>query len=294
MATPNNSSSQNPYGLGDYKISIASTEILRKFLLGKNLQSSYLADSNPITASFGIQEPGSTNYNSLSDNFIKDQETVQEKGVTLQTNLFLDNKYGPMGGYKDVRLIDVDKVLPRTGQGYVAPNTVTPQSFVSSSYTPKEILETVNITNGLTNTLNNKILNDSKLTEVSAGYLRENLGYIQSQYDFDISVDGAASSNISRTPGDKILEGTDFISRITNLYYGYSTIPGNYFQNTFIPDINELKLNQINYVGGLAPNITATANALQNSIFSSGLGIPTSPATMPIPSDTCCTTRRVW
>tara|TARA_B100001094_G_scaffold332564_1_gene405204 strand:+ start:11125 stop:13998 length:2874 start_codon:yes stop_codon:yes gene_type:complete len=286
MATPNNSSSQNPYGLGDYKISIASTEILRKFLLGKNLQSSYLADSNPITASFGIQEPGSTNYNSLSDNFIKDQETVQEKGVTLQTNLFLDNKYGPMGGYKDVRLIDVDKVLPRTGQGYVAPNTVTPQSFVSSSYTPKEILETVNITNGLTNTLNNKILNDSKLTEVSAGYLRENLGYIQSQYDFDISVDGAASSNISRTPGDKILEGTDFISRITNLYYGYSTIPGNYFQNTFIPDINELKLNQINYVGGLAPNITATANALQNSIFSSGLGIPTSPATMPIPSDT--------
>tara|TARA_R110001583_G_scaffold93140_1_gene235934 strand:+ start:459 stop:3335 length:2877 start_codon:yes stop_codon:yes gene_type:complete len=285
MATPNNSSSQNPYGLGNYKISIASTEILRKFLLGKNLQSSYMADSNPTTPSFGIQKPGTTNYSYLSDKFVIDQDTVSEGGTKPQTNLFLDNKYGPMGGYRDVQLIDVDKVLPRTGQGYVAPNTVTPQSFVSSNYTPAEILETVNITNGLVNTLNNKILNDSKLTEVSAGYLRRNLGSIQSQYDFDISVDGSSDSNISRTPGDKILEGTDFMSRITNLYYGYSSIPGNYFQTTFVPDINALQLNQINYVGGLAPNITATANAIQNSIFSNGLGIPTSPTNMPIPSD---------
>jgi len=285
MATPNNSSSQNPYGLGNYKISIASTEILRKFLLGKNLQSSYMADSNPETPSFGIQQPGSTNYSYLSDKFVVDQDTVQEKGTKPQTNLFLDNKYGPMGGYKDVQLIDVDKVLPRTGQGYVAPNTVTPQSFVSSNYTPAEILETVNITNGLVNTLNNKILNDSKLIELSAGYLRENLGYIQSQYDFEVSTNGAADSNISRKPGNKILEGTDFISRITNLYYGYSNIPGNYFQTTFVPDINSLQLNQINYVGGLAPNINATANAIQNSVFSNGLGIPTSPTNMPIPSD---------
>jgi|TARA_R110002072_G_scaffold1806_5_gene15087 hypothetical protein len=285
MATPNNSSSQNPYGLGNYKISIASTEILRKFLLGKNLQSSYMADSNPTTPSFGIQKPGTTNYSYLSDKFVIDQDTVSEGGTKPQTNLFLDNKYGPMGGYRDVQLIDVDKVLPRTGQGYVAPNTVTPQSFVSSNYTPAEILETVNITNGLVNTLNNKILNDSKLTEVSAGHLRRNLGSIQSQYDFDISVDGSSDSNISRTPGDKILEGTDFMSRITNLYYGYSSIPGNYFQTTFVPDINALQLNQINYVGGLAPNITATANAIQNSIFSNGLGIPTSPTNMPIPSD---------
>jgi hypothetical protein len=285
MATPNNSSSQNPYGLGNYKISIASTEILRKFLLGKNLQSSYMADSNPATPSFGIQQPGTSKYSYLSDKFVIDQDTVSEGGTKPQTNLFLDNKYGPMGGYKDVQLIDVDKVLPRTGQGYVAPNTVTPQSFVSSNYTPAEILETVNITNGLVNTLNNKILNDSKLTELSAGYLRENLGYIQSQYDFEVSTNGAGDSNISRKPGNKILEGTDFMSRITNLYYGYSNIPGSYFQATFVPDINSLQSNQINYVGGLAPNITATANAIQNSIFSNGLGIPTSPTNMPIPSD---------
>ena len=90
MATPNNSSSQNPYGLGNYKISIASTEILRKFLLGKNLQSSYMADSNPTTPSFGIQQPGTTNYSYLSDKFVIDQDTVSEGGAKPQTNLFLD------------------------------------------------------------------------------------------------------------------------------------------------------------------------------------------------------------
>jgi len=65
---------QNPYGLGDYNITLSSTEILRKFLLGKNLQSSYLADSNPVPPSFGIQSPGKNVYTNLSDNFIIDQK----------------------------------------------------------------------------------------------------------------------------------------------------------------------------------------------------------------------------
>ena len=93
----------------------------------------------------------------------------------------------------------------------------------------------------------------------------ENAMPAETRSDFDISVEGSAIANISRTPGEKILEGTDFISRITNLYYGYSTIPGNYFQQTFVPDINALKLDQINYVGGLAPNITACVQ-----LFASG------------------------
>lgn len=177
MSTGANTGTQNPYGQGDYSINITSTSPIRKMLLGKNLESSYLADGNPITPFYGIQKPGETPYTYLSDKATIDQNTVQEEGVNIQTSLFLDNKYGPMGGYKDVQLIDVDKVLPRTGQGYVAPNTVTPQSFVSSNYTPAEILETVNITNGIVNTINNKILNDSILQEQSSGHLRENLGF---------------------------------------------------------------------------------------------------------------------
>ena len=89
----------------------------------------------------------------------------------------------------------------------------------------------------------NSILNDSKLTEVSAGYLRENLGYIQSQYDFDISVDGAASSNISRTPGDKILEGTDFISRM--YFTGMTGIKDNMF---FPPEAYQMEYLMESYL----------------------------------------------
>jgi len=289
MSTGTNTGSQNPYGQGDYSINITSTSPIRTMLLGKNLESSYLADGNPITPFYGIQKPGDFSYTYLSDKATIDQDTVQEEGVNIQKSLFLDNKYGPMGGYKDVQLIDVDKVLPRTGQGYVAPNTVTPQSFISSNYTPAEILETVNITNGIINTINNKILNDSLLQEQSSGYLRENLGHKQSQYLFEVNneTDGLvpADFNVTTSPNQVTLKGTDFMSRITNLYFGYSTIPGNFVSPVFVPDINGLQLDRVSYQSSLTNNIEATADALSNSIFGTN-NVPTTNSNKPTPSDT--------
>ena len=280
---------QNPYGLGDYNISIGSTALIRKMLLGKNLESSYLADGNPIVPFYGIQEPGSFSYNYLSDNAIIDQPTVQETGVGNQISLFLDNSYGPAGGYTDVALIDVDKVLPRRGVGYVSPGTTQPQSFISSEYTSAEIIETVNITNGIVNTLNSKILNDSILEQQSSGFLREGLAQKQQQYLFEVT-DGPgatppAEENISTSPNQLILKGTDFMSRITNLYYGNSEIPGNYFNATFVPDINGLQLDRISYTSGLMPNIAATASALENSLMGTN-NVPTNDSNQPTPSDT--------
>ena len=55
--------------------------------------------------------------------------------------------------------------------------------------------------------------------------------------------------NVSANPGEKELDGTDFLSRITNLYYGYSNIPGNYFEGIFKPDINFLSKNGISFTG---------------------------------------------
>ena len=283
-----NTTIQNPYGLGNYQINIKSTEILRKHLLGKNLQSSYLADGNPLPPPYGVQKPGDFSYQNLSDNFVIDQKTVMEIGEKYQTSLFLDNSYGPEGGYTDVKMIDVEKVLPRLGKDYVSPNTIQPKNFVSATYTPGEILDTVNITNGVTNTLNSKILNDSRLMSVSSGYLRRGLAAKQQQFLFE-TTDGPgtpppAEKNISTSPSQLILEGTDFMSRITDLYYGYSEIPGNYFDSVFVPDINGLKLNQISYQGGL-DNFQATAEAIINGIIGND-GIPNSPGALPIPSDT--------
>tara|TARA_R110002110_G_scaffold83761_8_gene217455 strand:- start:686 stop:3688 length:3003 start_codon:yes stop_codon:yes gene_type:complete len=286
--TPKDTGVQNPYGLGDYTISLDSTEVLRKMLLGKNLQSSYLSDGNPVTPFYGIQQPGEFSYNHLSDTAIIDQNTVQETGLKAQTSLFLDNSYGPAGGYTDVLLIDVDKVLPRRGVGYVSPGTTQPQSFVSSTYTSAEVLETVNITNGIVNTLNKKILNDSVLQEQSSGFLRINLGYKQSQYLFEVNneIGGLvpADYNVSTSPNQPILDGTDFMSRITNLYYGNSEIPGSYFGSVFVPDINGLKSDMISYQGAITANIAATADAIVNSIAGTN-NVPTNDTNKPTPSD---------
>ena len=283
MAIGTNTGVQNPYGQGDYKITLSSTETLRKFLLGKNLQSSYLADGNPLPPPFGLQKPGEFSYQNLSDNFIIDQKTVLETGTQYQTNLFLDNSYGPQGGYKDVQLIDVKKVLPRAQQNYVSPNTLQPKSFVASVYTPQEILDTVTMSNGVASTLNDKILNDSKLEQLSSGYLRENLGNVQAQYLYEISDKGSATGNISTSPNSNQLEGSDFIARISNQYYGYSDLPGNYFQEVFVPDINDLQLHGYTQ-GTTTQNFQATASALYDSL-TGGQGIPTNPFSIPNPSD---------
>ena len=288
MPQKTNTNIQNPYGQGDYDISIKSTEILRKHLLGKNLRSSYLADGNPLPPPYGIQTPGEFSYQTQSDYHIIDQKTVSEVGEQSQTNLFLDNSYGPEGGYKDVQLIDVKKVLPRKQTDYVSPSTLQPQAFISSQYTPAEILETVNITDNMINTMNSNILDDSELMRTSSGFLRRNLAHLQEQY-LNQKSDGPQGGweyDISTSPGKKELEGTDFISRITNLYFGYSTIPGNYFDTTFVPNINELAKNGILKGDDTDPfdSFQATASAIVSSL-TGGDAIPKSPIAYPSPSD---------
>ena len=83
---------------------------------------------------------------------------------------------------------------------------------------PLKYSETVNITNGMVNTLNSKILNDSELVQKSSGNLRKQLGYNQGWNDLDLSDKGSFMFNVSVNPGEKELDGTDYLSRITNLY----------------------------------------------------------------------------
>ena len=271
--------------MGPYKPTSSSTEKLRKFLLSRNLQSSYLADGDPIPPAWGIQPPGEEKITQFYETPVKDQPTVEKIGLTPQRNLFLDNSYGPSGGYSDVQLIDVKKVLPRRGVGYVSPNTTQPQSFVSSEYIPKEILETVNLTNDMINTINSKILDDSVLMETSSGWLRRSLAGLQKQYLKQLS-DGTNGNwiyDISTTPGKKELDGSDFMSRISNLYYGESALPGNYFNSVFIPDINKLVSDGISK-GNDVDNFSATASALVSEIMG-GDAIPKTLVSYPSPSD---------
>ena len=114
--------------------------------------------------------------------------------------------------------------------------------------------------------------------------MRKNLGELQAQYLYEVSDDGSANANISTDPRSNQIQGTDFISRISNMYYGYSDIPGNYFQATFVPDINDLQLNGYTQ-GATFQNIQATASAI-GDVLGGGQGIPTNPYSVPNPSDT--------
>ena len=284
MSIGTNTGGVQAFGMmGPYKPNVSSTKSIRTFLLGKNLQSSYLADGNPISPPFGIQPPGEQVVNQIYEQSVIDHKTVEETAEPKLKTLFLDNSYGPEGGYIDVQTINVKKVLPRRGVDYITPYTLQPKSFVSSEYTPGEILETVNITNGIVNTLNSKILNDSELQQRSSGVLREQLGYNQGWFDKDTSETGSYVFNVSASPGKKELTGTDYLSRITNLYYGYSNIPGYYFAGIFKPDINYLVKNGVSMTDTFG-NVQATANALYTS-FGGGNNIPTTPTQNPAPSD---------
>ena len=98
MSVGTNTGGVQAFGMmGPYKPNVASTAKLRVFLLGKNLQSSYLADGNPISPPFGIQPPGKQNTN-IYERPVIDQETVEELAPPNLTSLFLDNSYGPEGG----------------------------------------------------------------------------------------------------------------------------------------------------------------------------------------------------
>ena len=60
--------------LGSWLPTPSSTKALRTFLLGKNLQSSYLADGNPIPPPFGVQPPGDEVINQTVEQSVINQE----------------------------------------------------------------------------------------------------------------------------------------------------------------------------------------------------------------------------
>ncbi len=276
-----------PFTQGDFKISLSSTEIIRNSLLGRNLDGSYLNRGNPIPPN-GDQEPGSVTYERLNDYSVVDSPLVEDvtnqNGILLKTVQFLSNRFGPESGYGNPLDINVIKLVDAAQIQYVSPNTTQPQGFVSSDYTAIEILNDVQTVNGELVTLNGKILDDSILIKSSIPYLRDNLGYRQSQHLFDVSDDGSSIFNITTQPDGVIEKKGDFISRISGQYVPESSIPGFYFQPVNPPDINGLTNNMI--LQGTPLNVaTQLLNGIYNAITNSN-PLPNSPQIKPYPSQT--------
>ena len=276
-----------PFTQGDFKISLSSTEIIRNSLLGRNLDGSYLNRGNPIPPN-GDQQPGSVVYDRLNSYSVVDspfpEDVTNQNGVLLKTVQFLSNRFGPETGYGEPINVNVVKLVDAAQIQYVSPNTIQPQGFVSSDYTAIEILNDVQTLNGELITLNGKLLDDSILIKSSIPYLRDNLGYRQSQYLFDVSEDGSSIFNITTQPDGVIENKGDFISRVSGQYVPESSIPGFYFQPVNPPDINGLTNNMI--LQGTPLNVaTQILNGIYNAITNSN-PLPNSPQIKPYPSQT--------
>ena len=237
--------------------------------MGKNLQSSYLADGNPIPPPFGVQQPGDETINQIYEQSVIDQQTVEESGDHWKSVSFLDNKYGPAGGYKDILTINTSKLFTETHLEYIVPNTLQPVGFIQSCYNPYELYTEQNTTIGA----------DSQLMLTALPLFRENLSENQT-LNFE---DGKNVYNISVTPGMTYLEGDDYLNRLSGNYDGTSEINGVYQSMQFIPDINSLTLNGISYQDSTA-NIQGAADAIVN-LFTQGNEVPSNNTAVPAPSD---------
>ena len=96
MSIGNNTQIRYPAAQGNFNINVDSTEILRKFLLGKNLDGSYLNRGNPIPPN-GDQLPGSVVISDLPM-YPVPQSPVPEDvtgidGIPFDETLFLTNKF---------------------------------------------------------------------------------------------------------------------------------------------------------------------------------------------------------
>jgi len=205
MSDQTNTNPELPSGKNTSNVTVSATRLLREFLLSRNLESSYLHDNNPIQPFFGEQKPGGIKIQQLHDKSVIDQDTVQEGGVIQQSSLYLDNKYGPEGGYSDVQTINTDKLLRDNVLEYLEGNTLTPRGYTVSCYNAYDILNEINISNGVITIMNSNVLNDSQLIQTSSGYLRKSLGENQKQ---SLLFEGPEATSISVSPGRHFLKMT--------------------------------------------------------------------------------------
>ena len=283
-----NTGSNYPFAQGNFNLTLSSTDIIRKALLNRNLDGSYLNRGNPIPPN-GDQLPGSVVYSYLNDYSVVDAPLPEDittlNGVPLKTEQFLNNRYGPETGYGDPLSVDVVKLVNAAQLQYVSQNSLHPNGFVTSDYTAIEILNTVQADpiGGALITTNSKILDDSFLIQSSIPYLRDNLQYRDAQYLYDISDQGASRYNITASLEHPVPPKSDFLSRISGEYVAESSIPGLFFQQVNPPNINGLETDEI-----LEASSLLVATQLLNGVFNAledSNPMPNSLMAVPKPSD---------
>jgi hypothetical protein len=219
----------------------------------------------PVKPNQGEYNPNDTNMDLVNEFFID--------------TAFIENRYGPEGGYNQMVIIDD---IQNNNKLYLPYWELTPVNFVPSSYAAYNIFNSDNPigTDGL-------LSQDSSLAKISATELKKqfafrvnietsiktvgtiNMATFKDPYQTSLLVSGREKiyyQNWKITVSDEPNSSTDFGSRLQGTYYPTSPIPGDYFAPAEINGGENRQtlsaLNTVNRLFGnaLGPIITNTNN----------------------------------
>jgi len=246
------------------ELSFSATEYLRKQILAKNLESIPLGgvaqELTPtgtlLINTGGVEKAGSVVISQMRDMAVVDQPSTQFMNEFFIDQIFLANKYGPVGGYDDMTEINTI-ILDTTNAGvyttsFLAPEGggITSHNSIGQLYSPGQILLGVTAEGLLTDS---DLIDDSTLQQLGAIQLKKEFQYrigqeleqqtigrvnlLEGFKDPYTAIDiiRGDESIIERdwqitVPKSLVGKGLDFISRLTGIGLPFSYIPGDYFE----------------------------------------------------------------
>jgi|TARA_R110000796_G_scaffold74_12_gene293 hypothetical protein len=246
------------------ELTFSATEYIRSQILAKNLEGSpfggvaqeFTPTGTILINQGGVEKPGKVIVSQMRDMSVVDLPSSEYMNEFFIDQIFLANKYGPVGGYDDMTDINTI-ILDTTNAGiyttsFEAPEGggITSHNSIGQLYTPGQILLGVSAEGLLTNA---NLIDDSLLQQIGAIQLKKEFQYrigqeleqqtigrinlLEGFKDPYTAIDilRGDQSMIERdwqitVPKSLIGKGLDFISRLTGVGLPFSYIPGDYFE----------------------------------------------------------------
>lgn len=240
---------------------------------GYNLNITYNNPPLPVNSNQGEYSPNDTALDLVNEFFID--------------AAFIENIYGPEGGFKDMVVIDSIQNNNRLYLPY--------SQFTASFYTPFEILTSVNPVGS-----NGPLSQDSYLAKIGAQSLKYafeervaleiyqhtvgavNLQALQDPFEISLLLSGQQPLIYKNwritVPENPILAAIDLATRLVGAYWPVSPIPGNYFNENELNGGQSMQtstaLNVVNQLTGgfLGPILNRTRNPSQIFLANTGNG----------------------
>ena len=250
--------------MGINSLTFSATEYIRQQILSRNIdtnvfgsvESNITPTGTIIGTGGGSEKSGTIFVSPMRDMSVVDQLPTQEMGEFFIDQLYLANKYGPVGGFDDLVVIntvilDSANLGPyNRSVGEASTVGITTHNSVGSCYKPGQILLGVTAEGLLSDP---DIIDDTLLQQLGAVQLKKEFQYrigqeleqqtigraniLEAFKDPYMAMDilRGTETLIERDwhvtmPKSLIGKGLDFVSRLTGVYLPFSYIPGDYFE----------------------------------------------------------------